>query len=416
MDKNLLKDILLIQSKKQFEKGIVRTLQTDVDSFKKDSFVIIVSGIRRCGKSTLLQNVRTDNMYYVDFDDERFINFTVDDFQTLYELLIELFGEKDIFIFDEIQNILSWERFVRRLHDDGKKIYVTGSNASMLSKELGTHLTGRNISLTLYPFSFKEFLTYNNYDIPNITKLTSTEKSKLKNQFNKFLQEGGFPEFIKTKKEDYLKNLYENIIYRDIIARYNLKSEKAIKETVFFAASNIGKEISFNNLKNLTGLSSATTIKEYFEYLENSYLVFLISKYDSSLKKQIYNNKKVYFIDNKLAQIVGFRSTEDYGRLLENLVFIELKKQNQDIYFHKEKLECDFVIRQSMKITQAIQVTKSLSDEKTRQREINGLLDALKSYKLKEGLILTDNEEDEFTQDGFKIIVKPVWKWLLKKL
>ncbi|MCK4967850.1 MAG: ATP-binding protein, partial [Candidatus Aenigmarchaeota archaeon] len=374
MNKELLMDILLSQNNKINRNVIQRDLMRDISEYKKTPFVIIISGVRRCGKSTLMNSIREKDHYYVNFDDERFINFTVDDFQTLYELLIEIFGEKDTFLFDEIQNISGWERFVRRLHDNGKKIYVTGSNASMLSRELGTHLTGRNISLQLYPLSFKEYLDMVNYKLKPLKLLTSIDKSNIKNRFNQYLLDGGFPEYLQTKKIEYLKNVYENILYRDIITRYNLTKEKPIKETVYFAVSNIGKEISFNTIKKLTGLSSATTIKEYFEYLENSYLVFLISRYDFSLKKQTYYNKKAYFIDSAMAKIIGFRTSEDKGRLLENSVFLHLKRKNLEIYFHKGKNECDFLIRSGSNIVNAIQSTCFL-DEKNKDREFAGLLE-----------------------------------------
>lgn len=408
------------QDKKTDVSGIQRSLMKKIAEYGKSPFVIIISGIRRCGKSTLMNRIKTRDSYYVNFDDERFINFDVNDFQKLYELLIELFGEKNIFLFDEIQNIPGWERFVRRLHDAGKKIYVTGSNATILSKELGTHLTGRNISFQLYPFSFREYLDMEKYGIDfldasdALDKLTSVEKSKIKHMFNKYLKEGGFPEFVKTKKDEYLKNVYENIIYRDIITRYGLTKEKPIKETVYFAVSNIGKEISFNTIKKLTGLTSATTIKEYFEYLENSYLVFLISRYDVSLKKQAYYNKKAYFIDSGMARVIGFRASEDKGRVLENLVFLELKRKNCEIYFHRQKKECDFLVRQGINIVKAIQVTCYL--EENKDREIAGLLEALNSHDLKEGLILTLDEEYEIKKDNKKITVMPVWKWMLENV
>ena len=416
MDKNLIKNILLEQSQTiSKDKLIPRKLTKKINTFMKDKFIIIISGIRRSGKSTILQQMRMGslkNSYYVNFDDERFFHFTVEDFQALHELLIELFGKKNIFVFDEIQNIQGWERFVRRLYDAGKKIYITGSNASMLSKELGTHLTGRNIVFSLYPFSFQEFITYKQKSIPSLDRLTTEQKGVLKKLFNEYVENGGFPEYLQTDKKEYLQSVYENILYRDIITRYHLPNEKTIKEVVYFAVSNIGKEISFNQLRKLTGLSSATTIREYFEYLENSYLSFLIPRFNHSLKKQIYYQKKVYFIDTALAKILGFRTQKDYGRILENLVFLQLKRQNKEIYFHKENYECDFVIREGIHITQAIQVTHVLKENK--EREINGLLEALQNYNIKNGLILTSDQEDEIIIDKKRIVVRPIWKWLLE--
>ncbi|NOZ45067.1 MAG: ATP-binding protein [bacterium] len=268
MDREELKTLLLDQSKRKPKKDSVpRELLPILQKQLKTPFIIIISGIRRCGKSTLLDQVRQENDgYYVNFDDERFVNFRVEHFQMMYELLIELFGEKDYFFFDEIQNIEQWERFVRRLHDEGKKIFLTGSNATMLSKELGTHLTGRHLTYSLYPFSFKEFLIFNKYQVPSIQKMTTKEKSLLKKQFRDYTVLGGFPEFLKTQEKEYLTTVYENILYRDIITRYKLPSERPIKEVVHFTASNVGKEISFNALRKLTNLTSATTIREYFEF------------------------------------------------------------------------------------------------------------------------------------------------------
>lgn len=417
MDSEKIKQLLLEQSHIMLSSDMIaRDLKTRINSFKDAPVIVIISGIRRSGKSTLMHQIRSEyqkDSYYVNFDDERFIDFNVDDFQTLYECLIEIFGDKNIFFFDEIQNISIWERFVRRLHDAGKKIYVTGSNASMLSRELGTHLTGRNIPFSIYPFSFKEFLQFKKYEYQNLNRLTTAEKSTIKRFFNEYVEKGGFPEYLQTGKKEYLKSLYENILYRDIITRYHLPHEKPIKEVVFYSASNLGKEISFNNLRKLTNLSSATTIREYFEYLENSYLVFLIPRYSTSLKRQIYYNKKVYFIDTAMARILGFRTSEDVGRMLENIVFLQLKRKNHEIYFHKDKYECDFLIREENHISKAIQVTHKF-DDKNKEREINGLLEALQMFKLEEGLILTSEYEDEIIECKKKIILKPIWKWLLE--
>ena len=416
MDKAKIKQLLIEQHQQKIQSDTIsRELLTNIKQFQNDNFIIIISGIRRSGKSTLLQQMRTsylNDSYYINFDDDRFINFSIDDFQQLYETLIELFGAKQIFIFDEIQNIPEWERFVRRLHDAGKKIYITGSNASMLSRELGTHLTGRHISFSLYPFSFNEFLQFKKFELKNPQKITTEQKGIIKKYFNEYIEKGGFPEYLQSEKKEYLKSVYENIIYRDIITRYKLPNQRIIKEVIYYAVSNIGKEISFNQLRKLTNLTSATTIREYFEYFENSYLSFLISRYNRSLKKQIYSNKKIYFIDTGMAKILGFRTSEDIGRLLENIVFLHLKQQTKEIYFHKEKHECDFILKSGIQIIQAIQVTHNLQEN--RKREIDGLLEALKMYNLEEGLILTSDQEEEIVVDKKTITIKPVWKWVLE--
>ncbi|MFA5857758.1 MAG: ATP-binding protein [Elusimicrobiota bacterium] len=395
---------------------VTREKYSDIGPLKKHKNIVIITGIRRCGKSTFLAEVRRKEKhsdYYLNFDDDRLIEFKVPDFQKLYEVFIELYGEQDTFFFDEIQNIEGWERFVRRLHDSNKKVYITGSNASMLSRELGTHLTGRYSQLELYPFSFREYLTCHNIDTGISGINTTPRKSVLKRFFMKYIKDGGFPEYVKTKQADYLKMLYEGILYKDILARYNLSNEKQIKELVYYVASNIGKEISFNSLKTMLGLGSSTTVKEYFSYFENSYLTFLLQKYDVSAKKQVYSNKKVYFIDTAAAEHLGFRFSSDKGRLLENIVFIELKRTGQDVFFHKNAKECDFIIKQGNKIHAALQVCTSLENKETRDRELTGLLEALNYYSLPTGYILTEDEDEVINTNGKKVQVTPIWKWLV---
>lgn len=416
MNKTELKEIILDQNKQKPEQNLIeRDIFNLIESYIKNPFIIVISGIRRSGKSTLLSQIKAKYPgYYLNFDDERLIHFKLEDFQLLYETFIEIYGDKNLFYFDEIQNVKGWERFVRRLHDERKKVFVSGSNASMLSRELGTHLTGRHLEINIFPFSFKEFLKFKNFKLDKDSIYLTKSRAMLKKYFDEYLLNGGFPEYLKEQNKDYLKILYENIIYRDIIVRYNLAGEKSLKDLVYLAITNISKEISFNSIKKLLGLGSSTTVKEYFDYLENSFLTFLVPRFDYSLKKQIYLNKKVYLIDTALAMYLGFRFSEDYGRLLENVVFIELKRRKKEIYYYADKNECDFVLRQGIKITEAVQVCYELNEE-DKEREINGLLEALEKFKLKEGLILTYDQEDELTLKNKKIKIMPIWKWLLEK-
>jgi uncharacterized protein len=383
----------------------------------KDTEIVVLSGVRRCGKSSLLQEIRSKlspNNYFLNFDDERLIRFTVDDFQILYELFLEHFGDQDNFFFDEIQNIKGWERFVRRLHDNGKKVYITGSNASMLSRELGTHLTGRYYQFELYPFSFSEFIRFKNKLFLPDDFYKTKGKSELKQLFNQFFINGGFPAFLQNENKEYLKSLYESIVYRDIIVRNGLTNEKEILELIHFLAGNVSKPASYNSLTKIIGVKNATTVKNYLDYIQNTYLLFMVSKYDASLKVQLQNPKKVYFIDIALIRELGFQTSDNNGRLLENLVFIELKRLSKNIYYHKLKYECDFIIKTKNKITDAIQVCWSVYNADTKKREMQGLIEAMKMYGLTHGLILTESEEENLTVDGFNISIEPVWKWLLE--
>ncbi len=417
MERETLKRIIADQREYKSPKNFfVRTLTTTIQRFIDDPNIIILSGIRRSGKSTIqriLQLELSKSDYYFNFDDERLVQFRVEDFQMLLEVLIELFGIQSTFYFDEIQNIEGWERFVRRLYEQGKKIYITGSNARLLSKELGTHLTGRYIQLEVYPLSFLEIIRHEYPETLSKKALSTNDIGMIQHHFSNYLKNGGIPEYVKFEKTEYLKDLLEGILYRDIIARYRIQDEKTLRETVYYLASNIGKEFSYTNLAKTVGLSSPHTIANYCNYLEQCYLHFFVSRYSHSLKKQIQYNKKCYMIDPALIRITGFRVSEDRGRLLENIVFLHLRMQTKEIYFHKEKKECDFVLREGNQIVQAIQVTTNLSDPEVRNREIEGLMEAMGTYHLREGIILTENEQDKIEMNGFLISVIPIWKWLL---
>ncbi len=404
---------------------IERSAEDKLQALSVNKEIIVLTGIRRCGKSVLLQQLRQVSReadYYFNFEDERLVNFAIADFQMLQEVFIELFGLQKTYYFDEIQNIPDWELFVRRLYNSGNKIYITGSNASLFSEELGTRLTGRYISLTIYPFSFYEFLHHKEPLLLNQVALSTIQTGQIKHCFRHYCELGGFPEFISYQQTDYLRSLFEGILYRDIVSRYKLSNPKPIKALVFYLASNCSKEMTYNALRKLLGIGSATTVSDYCGYLENSYLCFFVSRYSESVKLQMQSPKKVYFIDHVLAKIIGFRFSEDIGRMLENMVYIELKRRNFDIYYHREMKECDFLIRENGVMLMAIQVCKSIADPATRQREIDGLVEALERYSLNEGFILTEDEEETISvmrepsnkkQSGYKINVIPIWKWLL---
>ncbi len=379
------------------------------------NLITIITGIRRCGKSTLLNEIRhikEVHDYYLNFDDDRLLNFNLSDFQVLFEIFIEKFGNQNTFYFDEIQNINGWERFVRRLHDLGKKIYITGSNAKMLSRELGTHLTGRYMQIELYPFSLAEYAVSQNTPYEADFASTTIGKATWMGIFNQFIEVGGIPEYIKTKNRDYLKSLYEGILYKDILTRHNLTKEKEIKELLYIIAGNVSKEISQNGLAKTIGIKNSSTIKEYLQYFEDSYLAFTLLKFDDSLKRQILAPRKVYFIDTALAKNISFRRSEDFGRILENIIYLELKRRGGDIFYFKGQQECDFInLKQDG--TSLYQVCYDLTDETTKKREIGGLLEAMMFFKLDFGYILTMAEENIIKIDAKTISIIPAWKWMV---
>lgn len=380
--------------------------------------IVVITGLRRVGKSTLLQQLRnesTQSDYFINFDDDRLVNFTLEDFQTLLELFVELYGIQTTFYFDEIQNIPGWEIFVRRLHDQGKKIYVTGSNATLFSQELGTRLTGRYLQIDLFPYSFSELWNHQYPELAKNEPITTEERGMAAKAFADYRKSGGIPSYVHWKEVNMLHTLYESVLYRDIIARYKLPSDRAIKELVYYFASNVGKEFSNSALAKQIGIGSPTTVADYSYYLSMSYLCFTVSRFSHSISKQQLANKKCYFIDHAMARQLGFRSTEDKGRLLENLVYIELKRRGGEIYFHKEQKECDFLIRKEGKIAEAFQVCLDLTDTQTREREINGLVEAMQLHHLTTGMILTESHEEmtKVNLEGmvYTIKIMPIWKW-----
>lgn len=417
MEREVLKQVIADQQEYKPPKNFFSRILTEtIQGFIEDPSILILSGIRRSGKSTIqreLQRELVKSDYYLNFDDERLVRFSVDDFQMLLELFLELFGEQTTFYFDEIQNIEGWERFVRRLYEQGKKVFITGSNAKLLSRELGTHLTGRYIQFEVYPLSFKEIVRHHYPEILNKKAFSTNDVGTLMRLFSSYLKNGGIPEYVKFEKVEYLKDLFDGILYRDIIARHKINDEKPLREIAYYLASNIGKEFSYTKLGTMVGLKSTHTVVNYCSYLEQCYLFFFINRYSHSLKQQLQHNKKCYMIDPALIRTVGFRVSEDKGRLLENIVFLQLKMLGKEIYFHKDQKECDFILREGSQISQVIQVATTLYDEEVKQREVSGLIEAMNAYNLQEGLILTENEQDVLDVDNFKITVMPIWKWLL---
>ncbi len=414
--KQLLKDI--VKDQKAFLSNRKTIARYFPEQHLHNELVVIVTGIRRCGKSVLLQQIRAKQPqkdYFFNFDDDRLSNFKQDNFQDLYEVFIELYGEQDYFYFDEIQNIAGWEHFVKRLYNLGKKVFITGSNARMLSRELGTLLTGCYVAIELYPFSFAEFLFYHGKNDLLSGVNGTAQRAEIEKMFARYLREGGIPLYLQSGDVLVLKTLYENILYRDVMVRNQLTGEAQMKELVYYVMSNISKPITYTSLAKVIGVSNPTTVKNYLEYIENTYLLFSVSKLDWSVKTQMRNPKKIYAIDNALVGRLGFHFSREEGRLLENLVHLELRRQGKEIYYyHTGKEECDFVVRNGFGVETVIQVCFSFETSIIRERELAGLLAAMREYQLTEGYVLTGSYEEELKLEEYFVHIMPVWKWLLK--
>ncbi len=389
---NIQKEIIL-----STKTGVRRELLSKVKLI--EGFASVIAGIRRCGKSTLLRQLISNQVKfnYLNFEDVRIFGFDLQDFKRLDEIFDEN-SQTNIYFFDEIQNVEGWERYVRNLLDNKNIIVITGSNASLLSKELGSKLTGRHIRHELYPFSFNEFLEF------------KKAKPSLKN-FEDFMQAGGMPENLKLKNDLILQELFNDIIIRDIVVRYNLKNPKLVKELALYLLSNIGKEFSFQKLKKVFNLGSVNTVISLISYYEDSYLLFTVPQFDYSFKRRIVNAKKIYAIDSGMIKVNSSSFSRDEGRILENVVFIHLKRMGKEVFYFKKNNECDFVARNAEKKLELYQVCLELNED-NKDREFNGLLEAMEYTNQKSGTIITLNQSDQFEINKKIINVLPAWKWL----
>lgn len=422
MNENLLKEIIFEQRKqfKTVQKKLVKREKLDaLKKYLKLPHIIIITGIRRCGKSTLLKEIAGefygDDYYYISFEDERLLNFRVEDFNRLYEVLYQMYGKKSVFLIDEIQIVDKWENFIRRFYEKNIKMIITGSNASLLSGDLGIKLTGRYQKVELFPFCFKEYLAYFNISFEKDDVVQTETRAGLKKYFNAYYKTGGMPEHLKYQENDILKILYEDVLYRDIAARHGINEIRALRELAFFLVGNISHHISFNKIKEYLKLGSVNTVKKYCEYLEDSYLLFTINKFAYSIKQQLIASKKVYCIDNGIIETVAFQFSKNRGSFLENIVFLELKRHQKDIYYYitKSGKEVDFLIKLGAHDFELIQVCLDMADENTKKREISALTEACDELKVNQGLIITENDKDSIKVENIEITVMPCYEWLL---
>jgi len=400
MLKEVLKSILLSQQAWLTEED--REIQREqlLDFASLSPFGYILTGVRRSGKSTLMKQIMRHHgsVNYFNFEDSRTAGFELDDFLKVEELFLENTGDNKWLFFDEIQNIQGWERYVRDTIDRKKTVIITGSNARLLSKELGTKLTGRHLDYEVFPFSYREFLIF--YKIPASADSLAT-----------FMTRGGFPGYLNIGNQEMLSTLVSDILIRDIFSRYNLRNQEVYRMLVQYLLSNTGKEVSFNNLKNVFEVGSASSVMEFMNYLIDAYLIFLVPRYDTSLKVQAKNPRKVYGIDQGLVSFSSVSGSPDLGRLLENTVFLELRRSRKEIWYFKGKKECDFICRDANNRFSAIQVSLQLGQQ-NEGREIEGLVEAMDKLNLSEGSIITFDQEDQITKNEKTIRLIPGWKWL----
>ncbi len=394
--------------------------------------IVSITGVRRCGKTYLMyetvqrlidKGTDRNKIVYVNFEDER-LDLKTDELDMLLQAYRELYPDihlNDVyFFFDEVQNIPDWEKFIRRIVDTiSSNVYITGSNAHLLSSEIATTLRGRSINYEVYPLAFVEYLAFNEMkgDL-----YSPAAKAKIVRHFENFLWHGGFPEILNLSQELQDKTLQEYfnvMIYRDIVERFKITNLATLKYFLKRVFESVTKPLSvnkvYNELKSQGYKIGKNMLYEFLEAAEAVYLVLLLKKFAPSVLKQELSEKKAYCIDNGLLCATSYDYRNDYGKLLENLVFLELRKSGKNIAFIKNGKECDFVLTENNVPVRLIQVCYTLSDNDTKKREIIGLAAFCKALDIREGFILTFDEEMEMVEDGVKIYIMPVYRYLLSQ-
>ncbi len=389
--------------------------------------IVVVSGVRRCGKSTLLlqfcrslieSGVRKEDILIVNLEDPRLKKPDLGLLNKIYEAyLTELNPQKlHYVVLDEVQVVEGWERFARFLHENKKiRVFVTGSSSKLLSSEYSTVLAGRHVDMETYPLSFREFLRFRGVDAGDNVAAVS-KRHELKRLVSEYVKWGGFPKACLLKgeqdKKEVLNAYFRDIMIKDVVMRHRIREVEKLEELAKYYLTNTASLQSFNNIRKVIG-TSLDTVERFSGYFSEAYLVFFVSKFSFSKKEQIQNPKKAYCIDTGLRNAVGFVFSDDSGRLMENVVFLELKRRKKEIFYWKGKGEVDFVAKDGLRKLALIQVCYDVENESTKKREVGALMEAMKELKLKEGLVITAEYEHEEKVGGKKIIYRPLWKWLL---
>jgi len=421
MIKNIVYQHKLEKEKLISKDYVFRDKLNFAQKFIDSDLIKVITGPRRAGKSVAaFLLLKGKEFAYLNFDDENLLK--VKDYDEIVKAIFEVYPDNKYIFFDEIQNLKNWEIFVNKLQRRGHNLILTGSNAKLLSKELGTALTGRYIPIEIFPFSFKEFLNVQGFefkkediDIPEIW-------GKLLNYLEKYLLDGGFPEVSVNKLEAgiYLDTLSDSILFKDVVKRYNVKYSQKIYDLNNYLRSNFSSEYSFSKLKNILEFRSTVTLQNYISYLEEAFLIFILNRFSFKMKEQIKTPKKVYLVDNGFCMQISSRFSRDIGKLMENSVFIEILrrgfKPNYDFFFYKTRSGkgVDFLLKKGIKAEQLIQVCYRIDELKTKEREIKALVEASRDLDCNNLLVITWDYEASEIIKGMEVIFIPLWKWLLQ--
>ena len=418
--------------RKQIDTGIKREeyVKKAVE-FLGSNMIICITGIRRAGKSYIMRqiaeeliknNVSKNEVLIVNFEDRRFSDFSSKILDEIFETYIENLNPKGkpyIFL-DEVHRVEKWERWVRTFNELRKaKIIVSGSTSQLIKREFSTLLTGRHLDISVFPLSFKEFLRFKEVEIRDSLDLIE-KKIEIKRALKEYLEFGGFPEVALSKsKKEILLSYFDDILTKDIFQRYKVRKINQLESLARFYLTNISNPITFSSIEKFINISS-DTIEKFSYYLEEVGLLFFIRRFSPKVKEQEKSPRKVYSIDVGLSNAIGFKLSENLGSIAENVVAVELKRQKTknpliDIFYWKsyDGREVDFVVKENFKVNKLIQVCWNISDEKTRKREVKGLIKAMEEFRLKKGSIITEDYEGREEINKKVVEYIPLWKWLL---
>ena len=417
MDKELFKTII---NRNQSLLQKVQLYQRDIFFEPNGNYVLV--GVRHAGKSYMLyqralqllaEGVDIHRIVFVNFDDERLLEMTAQDFDLIIQVYESMYADEPILFFDEIQNVKGWDHFARRLANEKYRVFITGSNAKMLSRDVATVLGERYLTRLVYPYSFREFLIAKGVELQQYW-MYGPQRGEVERHFNEYFDYGGFPEVLTyIDKRKWLNSLFERIFFSDMVVRNKVRNEEALRMTVKRLAENVKQPTSYNRIANLiksTGNTvTVSSISDYVRYMQDACFLFSIENYRSKFVEK-ETVKKHYFVDNGLLNIFLLDAETS---LLENICAIHLyRKYEKELYYFKMNEEVDFYIPS---IGLGVQAAYSLRDDKVLEREVNGLKVLNEKHTLKKMMIITRDEKDEIVLDSeSKIEVVPVWQWLLE--
>ena len=436
MDKEEIIGALLLWNfwEKEIATGIPRQYYLErIKKFLSTDEVVALTGVRRCGKSTILlqalaelfkANVPRANTLYVNFEDPKFYNsLNIDLLDNIWQAYIDYLKPKGkvYLVLDEVQKVKGWEHWVRSKYDrkENVKIFITGSNAELLSPEFATILTGRHLQLPVTPLNLREFMQFKGMNMESGKLWNVKNKAKLLNLSLEYLVTGGFPKVVLTEDEllrkELLSQYFSDILTKDIVERYRVKDVSKLRNLALFYSTNFTRSYSFNKVKKVADFSlSLDSVHRFSHYMESAFLISFLQRFSYSIKNQMQAQRKVYLVDNGIHNAVAFKFSEDKGKLLENAVYQHLRNTNREVYYYSEKKEVDFVCKQGLKVKELYNACYSLSDKETLLRETAALIEGMKYFKLKEStIIIAEGNKRQISEQGFTISIVPFYEWAL---